>query len=572
MDNLSGIAASTGIALAKAYKLALPDLSFEKKTDVDQTAEINKLTDALEISKAELEKIKKQTHETLGEEHAEIFSAHLLVLSDPELIDPIIDKIETDQINAEYALDEVTQSFIQIFENMDNEYMRERAADIKDVTKRIMAHLLNVSFPNPALIDEKVIVVAEDLTPSDTAQLNKEFVQGFTTNIGGRTSHSAIMARSLEIPAVVGTKEVTEQVRNGDMLIVDGIEGKIIINPSDEEITFYKEKQTDFEKQKQEWAKLKDQPTLSRDNVQVELAANIGTPDDVKGVLNNGGEGVGLYRTEFLYMGKNELPTEEEQFTAYKSVLEQMQDKPVIVRTLDIGGDKELPYLELPEEMNPFLGLRAIRLCLERDDIFRTQLRALLRASTYGNLKIMFPMIATLDEFRQAKHILLEEKEKLKSEGITVSDEIEIGIMVEIPSTAVIAHQFAKEVDFFSIGTNDLIQYTLAADRMNERVSYLYQPYHPAILNLVNNVIEAAHAKGKWAGMCGEMAGDSIAIPILLGLGLDEFSMSATSILPARTQIKDLSQKELASYKEQLLHMDTAEEVEAFIRKKTDQA
>lgn len=572
MDNLSGIAASTGIALAKAYKLALPDLSFEKKTDVDQTAEINKLTDALEISKAELEKIKKQTHETLGEEHAEIFSAHLLVLSDPELIDPIIDKIETEQINAEYALDEVTQSFIQIFENMDNEYMRERAADIKDVTKRIMAHLLNVSFPNPALIDEKVIVVAEDLTPSDTAQLNKEFVQGFTTNIGGRTSHSAIMARSLEIPAVVGTKEVTEQVRNGDMLIVDGIEGKIIINPSDEEITFYKEKQTDFEKQKQEWAKLKDQPTLSRDNVQVELAANIGTPDDVKGVLNNGGEGVGLYRTEFLYMGKNELPTEEEQFTAYKSVLEQMQDKPVIVRTLDIGGDKELPYLELPEEMNPFLGLRAIRLCLERDDIFRTQLRALLRASTYGNLKIMFPMIATLDEFRQAKHILLEEKEKLKSEGITVSDEIEIGIMVEIPSTAVIAHQFAKEVDFFSIGTNDLIQYTLAADRMNERVSYLYQPYHPAILNLVNNVIEAAHAKGKWAGMCGEMAGDSIAIPILLGLGLDEFSMSATSILPARTQIKDLSQKELASYKEQLLHMDTAEEVEAFIRKKTDQA
>ncbi|MFD2655452.1 phosphoenolpyruvate--protein phosphotransferase [Gracilibacillus thailandensis] len=571
MSQLTGIAASNGIAIAKAYKLAIPDLSFDKKKVDDTTSEIERLTKALEVSKSELEKIKEHARTSLGDEHAEIFSAHLLVLGDPELINPIKDKIESEQVNAEFALDETAQMFIDMFENMDNEYMRERAADIKDVTKRVMAHLLEVSFPNPALIDEEVIVIAEDLTPSDTAQLNKQFVQGFTTNIGGRTSHSAIMARSLEIPAVVGTKTITEQAKEGDILIVDGIDGAVIINPTEDEVQEYRKKQEDFEKQKQEWAKLKDEPTVSKDGTHVELVANIGTPNDVEGIINNGGEGVGLYRTEFLYMGKNELPTEDEQFDAYKSVLEQMGDKPVVVRTLDIGGDKELPYLELPDEMNPFLGYRAIRLCLERDDIFRTQLRALLRASTYGNLKIMFPMIATLDEFRQAKAILLEEKENLTNEGTEVSENIEVGIMVEIPSTAVIARQFAKEVDFFSIGTNDLIQYTLAADRMNERVSYLYQPYHPAILNLVNNVIEAAHAEGKWAGMCGEMAGDSIAIPILLGLGLDEFSMSATSILPARTQIKDLSKEELASYKDQLLSMDTADEVEAFVREKTNQ-
>ncbi|WP_066192453.1 MULTISPECIES: phosphoenolpyruvate--protein phosphotransferase [Gracilibacillus] len=571
MAPLTGIAASNGIAIAKAYKLAIPDLSFDKKQIDNPTQEIERFNNALEISKSELEKIKENARVSLGDEHAEIFSAHLLVLGDPELIQPIQDKIQSDNVNAETALNETAQTFIQMFESMDNEYMRERAADIKDVTKRVMAHLLKVTFPDPALIDEEVIVIAEDLTPSDTAQLNKQFVQGFTTNIGGRTSHSAIMARSLEIPAVVGTKDVTNQADEGDIVIVDGINGEVIINPDEEQIAVYKQKQSEFEEQKREWAKLKDEPTVSKDGSHVELVANIGTPEDVAGVINNGGEGVGLYRTEFLYMGKNQLPTEDEQFEAYKSVLEQMKQGPVVVRTLDIGGDKELSYLKLPEEMNPFLGYRAIRLCLDRDDIFRTQLRALLRASVYGNLKIMFPMIATLDEFRQAKAILLEEKDKLTEEGIDVSDDIEIGIMVEIPSTAVIARQFAKEVDFFSIGTNDLIQYTLAADRMNERVSYLYQPYHPAILNLVHNVIEAAHAEGKWAGMCGEMAGDSIAIPILLGLGLDEFSMSATSILPARTQIKDLSKQELASFKDQLLSMSTADEVEAFVREKTNQ-
>lgn len=566
MTHINGIAASSGIAIAKAYQLATTDLSFEKKTINNPSEEIERLNQALETSKSELERIKEHTKNSLGNEHAEIFSAHLLILNDPEMINPMKDKIKENNVMAETALEEVTTMFIEMFQNMDNEYMRERAADIKDVTKRVMAHLLGVTFPNPALINEEVIVIAQDLTPSDTAQLNRQYVKGFATDIGGRTSHSAIMARSLEIPAVVGTKNVTTSVNQSDMVIIDGIEGKVIIQPSEEELTSYHEKQNSFRKQQEEWAKLKDEPTFSKDGEQVELVANIGTPNDIDGVLNNGGEGVGLYRTEFLYMGKSELPSEEEQFEAYKTVLERMDGKPVVVRTLDVGGDKELSYLNLPKEMNPFLGFRAIRFCLENEAVFRPQLRALLRASAYGNLKIMFPMIATLEEFRQAKSILLDEKKSLKADGVKVSEDIEVGIMVEIPSTAVTAKQFAKEVDFFSIGTNDLIQYTMAADRMNERVSYLYQPYHPAILNLVNNVIQAAHKEGKWTGMCGEMAGDPIAIPILLGLGLDEFSMSATSILPARTQIKNLSKKDISKHKEQILSMRTADEVVEFIR------
>ncbi|MFD2208358.1 phosphoenolpyruvate--protein phosphotransferase [Virgibacillus halophilus] len=569
MATTKGIAASNGIAIAKAYQLTAPDLTFENKKTDDPKAEIDRLDTALEKSKQELQKIKEHTLETLGDEHAEIFSAHLLVLSDPELIKPMKEKIQADNVIAETALKETATTFIEMFKAMDNEYMRERAADIADVTQRVMAHLLGVSIPDPALIDEEVIILANDLTPSDTAQLNRQFVKGFATDIGGRTSHSAIMARSLEIPAVVGTKDITKQISNNELVIVDGIDGTVVVAPSEEELAAYRDKQASYEAQKEEWAKLIDEPTFTKDGEQVELVGNIGTPEDADGVLANGGEGVGLYRTEFLYMGKNEMPTEEEQYQAYKTVLEKMEGKPVVVRTLDVGGDKKISYLDLPEEMNPFLGFRAIRFCLDEQTVFRTQLRALLRASAHGNLKIMFPMVATLDEFRQAKGMLLEEKEKLQHEGVTISDDIEIGIMVEIPATAVLAKQFAKEADFFSVGTNDLIQYTMAADRMNERVSYLYQPYNPAILNLLNNVIEAAHAEGKWAGMCGEMAGDPVAIPLLLALGLDEFSMSATSILPARTQMSKLSKEKLASYKDKILSMGTAEEVVAFIREKT---
>lgn len=569
MQELKGIGASAGIAIAKAYRLEEPDLTVEKKNIADAAAEVSRFDEAIVRSKEELEKIKEHALKELGQDKADIFSAHLLVLSDPELLNPVKEKISTDSVNAEFALKETASMFVTMFESMDNEYMKERAADIRDVTKRVTGHLLGVEIPNPSMISEEVVIVAEDLTPSDTAQLNRQFVKGFTTDIGGRTSHSAIMARSLEIPAVVGTKAATGTIENGVTVIVDGIDGDVIIDPSSETLKKYEEKHSAYLAQKAEWAKLVNEPTVSKDGHHVELAANIGTPDDVKGVLENGGEAVGLYRTEFLYMGRDQLPTEDEQFDAYKTVLERMEGKSVVVRTLDIGGDKELPYLQLPKEMNPFLGYRAIRLCLEEQEIFRTQLRALLRASTYGNLKIMFPMIATVNEFKQAKAILLEEKEKLVEAGVAVSDDIEVGMMVEIPSTAVIADQFATEVDFFSIGTNDLIQYTMAADRMNERVAYLYQPYNPAILRLITLVIEAAHKEGKWVGMCGEMAGDEIAIPILLGLGLDEFSMSATSILPARTQISKLSKKEAESFKETILSMSTTEEVVAFV-KETD--
>jgi phosphotransferase system enzyme I (PtsI) len=566
---LKGIAASNGIAIAKAYRLVEPDLSFEKKKVEDAGQEVNRFKSAVSAAGAELEQIREKANTELGADKAAIFDAHLLVLNDPELLTPIEDRIKNENVNAESSLKETADMFISMFEQMDNEYMRERAADIRDVTKRVLSHLLGVKIPNPSMIAEEVIVVGEDLTPSDTAQLNRDFVKGFTTNIGGRTSHSAIMARSLEIPAVVGTKTATEEIQNGDLVIVDGVNGEVHINPTPEVVEKYKQEQVNFGKQKAEWAKLLNEKTVSKDGHHVELAANIGTPEDLQGVLENGGEAVGLYRTEFLYMGRDQLPTEEEQFNSYKAVLEGMKGKPVVVRTLDIGGDKKLPYLKLPEEMNPFLGFRAIRLCLEEQEMFRTQLRALLRASVYGNLKIMFPMISTINEFRQAKEILLDEKEKLTSAGVNVSESIEVGIMVEIPSTAVMADQFAKEVDFFSIGTNDLIQYTMAADRMNERVSYLYQPYNPAILRMVKMVIDASHKEGKWTGMCGEMAGDEMAIPILLGLGLDEFSMSASSILKARTQILSLSKAEMEGLAEEVLQLQTTEEVIEAVKKKT---
>ncbi|PZG40287.1 phosphoenolpyruvate--protein phosphotransferase [Listeria ivanovii] len=569
VKELKGIAASDGIAIAKAYLLVEPDLSYEKTEVTDVESEVKRFESALEVSKTELSAIREKAAKDLGEDKAQIFDAHLLVLNDPELTGPIEESIKTAKTNAETALQETTDMFIGMFESMDNEYMRERAADIKDVRKRVLSHLLGVTIPNPTLIDEEVVVVAADLTPSDTAQLNRNFVKGFVTDIGGRTSHSAIMARSLEIPAVVGTKEVTASVAKNDLVIIDGLEGNVIIHPTEEQIAHYKKNKADFTLQQAEWDKLKNEKTVSKDGVHVELAANIGTPTDLDGVISNGGEAVGLYRTEFLYMGRDNFPTEEEQFEAYKAVVSGMDGKSVVVRTLDIGGDKTLPYLELPEEMNPFLGFRAIRLCFANEELFRTQLRALLRASVYGNLKIMFPMIATVNEFRQARDILLDEKAKLKAAGTEVSDSIELGIMIEIPAAAVLADQFAKEVDFFSIGTNDLIQYTMAADRMNERVSYLYQPYNPSILRLVKMVIDASHKEGKWTGMCGEMAGDQTAVPLLLGLGLDEFSMSASSILKSRSLIKRLDQSEMVKLAEEALNKSTAEEVVELVEKYT---
>ena len=568
-EKLTGIAASSGVAVAKAYLLVQPDLSFETVTVENTDNEEARLDAALEASTGRLNVIREKAVESLGNEAAAVFDAHLMVLADPEMIGQIKETIRAKKTNAETALKEVTDMFIAIFEGMeDNPYMQERAADIKDVTKRVLANLLGKKLPSPATIDQEVIVVAHDLTPSDTAQLDKKFVKAFITNIGGRTSHSAIMARTLEIPAVLGTNNITTLVTDGQLLAVNGITGDVIIEPTEAEQAEFLAAGKAYADQKAEWALLKDAETMTADGKHFELAANIGTPKDVVGVNENGGEAVGLYRTEFLYMDSQDFPTEDEQYEAYKAVLEGMNGKPVVVRTMDIGGDKELPYFDLPKEMNPFLGYRALRISLSEggDAMFRTQLRALLRSSVHGKLRIMFPMVALVTEFRAAKKLFDEEKANLLAEGVAVADDIQVGIMIEIPAAAMLADQFAKEVDFFSIGTNDLIQYTMAADRMNEQVSYLYQPYNPSILRLINNVIKAAHAEGKWAGMCGEMAGDQTAVPLLVGMGLDEFSMSATSILQTRSLMKRLDtakMQELAN--KALTECATMEEVVALV-------
>ncbi|QQK78379.1 phosphoenolpyruvate--protein phosphotransferase [Salicibibacter cibarius] len=564
-DHIKGIAASNGIAIGHAFLLEQPDLNIQKGTVSDVEEESTRFREALDKAKRELETIREKTLVQQGEENAEIFSAHILVLEDPELIDAVESKIKDDGVNASFALQEVSSMYIQMFEDMDNAYMRERAADIRDVSQRVLLHLAGVENTSFAAIDEEVIIISHDLTPSDTVQLDRQYTLGFVTNIGGRTSHSAIMARSLEIPAVVGTRKITSVVQNGDLLIVDGANGEVFINPDESTLNTYRERQQKLAEEKAKQKKLVGEPSVTADGECVELAANIGTPDDMRGVLENGAEGIGLYRTEFLYMGRDSFPGEEEQFEAYRTVVERMNGAPVVIRTLDIGGDKNLPYLDLPEELNPFLGFRALRLCLEKTDMFRTQLRALLRASHYGNLKIMFPMVATLEEFRAAKGLVEEEKKRLTDEGFSFDSQVSVGIMVEIPSTAVAAASFAKEVDFFSIGTNDLVQYTLAADRMSERVSHLYQPYHPAVLQLIKNVIDASHAEGKWTGMCGEMAGEETALPILLGMGLDEFSMSASSILPARSLMRTLSGNDARALVERALVCGTADEVKELV-------
>jgi len=562
---LKGIAASSGVVMAKAYKLEQPVLEITRK-EADPEVELVRFKAAIEKTQKDIKMIQKKAVGRLSEEDLAIFDAHLMVTSDPEFTGQMEDMIRNEKVNADYAANEVGNMFINMFESMEDAYFRERAADIKDVSFRIKCHLLNKVIPDLSLINEETIIVSNDLTPSDTAQLNKQFTKGFATAVGGRTSHSAIMARSLEIPAVVGINGLLDSVKHGDMIVLDALEGVVIVNPSEAEIKHYKIKANNFSDLKASLKILKDADSVSTDGHHVELVGNIGTPNDVDSVLNNGGEGVGLYRTEFLYMDAQELPTEEEQFVAYKKVFEKMGNRPVVVRTLDIGGDKKLPYLPIPEEMNPFLGYRAIRLCLDRTDIFRTQLRALLRASVFGKLCIMFPMIATLDEFRDAKAITMDEKANLKKEGVKVADDIQIGMMVEIPAAAILADQFAKEADFFSIGTNDLIQYSMAADRMSEKVSYLYQPLNPSILRLIKLTIDGAHKEGKWCGMCGEMAGDELAAPLLLGLGLDEFSMSASSILQTRKMIRSLSYAEMKVMAAEALNKGTSDEVLALVK------
>ena len=528
-----GIAASKGYAIGNVFLYEEKEICITDDKVTDTAAELEKLKTAVEACRKQLERIKIKTKENVGEHEAAVFEAHMLILDDPEFIGSVETEIKSNATNALKAVKITADNLISIFEAIDDAYLRERAADIKDVSKRIMANLAGHTV-GLEIEKENTIVVAHDLTPSDTAQLDKEKVNGFVTNIGGRTSHSAIMARTLEIPAVVGLGDIMTCVKNDDTIIIDGIEGNVIINPDPDTIKAYKIKIKAYEEEKQELKKLLDVQVVTKDGKHIEVCGNIGKPKDADQVLENGGDGVGLFRTEFLYMDRDNAPSEEEQFEAYKYVLETMKNKKVVIRTLDIGGDKTLPYLPLPKEMNPFLGYRAIRLCLDKKEIFKVQLRALLRASVYGKLAVMFPMISGIEEFNQAKAVVDECKAELSAEGIKYSDDIEWGIMVEIPSAAVMADELAKYVDFFSIGTNDLIQYTLAADRMSEKVSYLYNPMHPAVLRLIKMTIDGAHKHGKWVGMCGEMAGDEAAIPTLFEYGLDEFSMSATSILNAK--------------------------------------
>ncbi|WP_294404223.1 phosphoenolpyruvate--protein phosphotransferase [uncultured Clostridium sp.] len=529
-----GIAASKGYAIGTVFLQEHEEIVITDAKITDVAAEKEKMQKALDDSKTQLEAIKVKAAEEMGAEKAEVFEAHITLLDDPEFTGAMMSEIETNSVNGLKAVESVTNTFVAIFESMDNEYMRERAADIKDVSKRIISNLAGKGGDAFAITENNTVVVAHDLTPSDTAGLDRSKVVGFITNIGGRTSHAAIMARTLEIPAVLGLGDITDCVKNGDTVIVDGITGDVIINPSEDVLAEYKAKKEKFQAEQEELKKLIDVKTTTKSGRRIEVCGNIGKPEDVNGVLANGGDGVGLFRTEFLYMDRESAPTEEEQFESYKYVLEKMDGKQVVIRTLDIGGDKTLPYLPLPEEMNPFLGYRAIRLCLDRKEIFKVQLRALLRASIYGNLCVMFPMISGLEEFLQAKEVVDECKAELKAEGKEYSETIQWGIMVEIPAAAVYADELAKYVDFFSIGTNDLIQYTLAADRMSEKVSYLYNPMHPSVLRLIKMTIDGAHKHGKWVGMCGEMAGDEAAIPTLVEYGLDEFSMSATSILNAK--------------------------------------
>lgn len=564
-EKFRGIPASEGIVIASAYVLLENDAPIEENHDMTVDDELARLQGAILRSMEELQTLYETTLAKIGPSHAQIFTAHKLILEDPEFAGAVETFIRERHVNAEFALWNVSKGLVDVFETMEDEYMRQRASDIRDLSKRVLEHLQGVNRSELASLQNPVILVAHDLAPSDTVTLDRQVVQAFVTEIGGRTSHSAIMARSMGIPAVVGLGAVSQAIQPGTTVIVDGFAGEIIIDPTDDEIRDYKTRIAHDVARKQQLQTLVHASTTTQDGHTVELAANIGSPKDLPGVLACGAEGIGLFRSEFLYMNRPTMPTEEEQFDAYRQVVQGMAGQPVIIRTLDVGGDKEIPYLDLPKEDNPFLGYRAIRVCLDRTDLFKTQLRAILRASHFGQVKLMFPMISTIEEIRQAKAILEDVKRELDGDGLPYADKLEVGIMVEIPASAIAADLFAKEVDFFSIGTNDLIQYTMACDRMNERISHLYQPYHPAILRLVNMVIKAAHAQGKWVGMCGEMAGDVVALPILLGLGLDEFSMSASSVLEVRRIVRELDYAAAQSIAERALQQDSQEAVQALV-------
>ena len=565
---LTGLAASSGITIAPAHLLVESDLSIKKQHTADENHEVARLHDSFALSKTELQHLSKRAHELLGQRAVTIIDTQIAILDDPTLQKKIIDRINSHHDTAEWAVKRVEDYYLSVFERKnDNEYLYARATALRDVTKRVLSHLLNVSLPDPGLLDHRAIFVANNITPTDTAQFDKRYVAGIVTTNGGRTSHFTIMSKTLSLPAVVGVKNATTIIHDGDLLIVDGIHGKVIVNPTNEEIEHYRLLAGKFIQEQQKWGALKDKQTVSADGRRFEVGANVGTFADVIDAQEDGAEGIGLLRTEFLYMSKDELPTEEQQFNAYKRFVSAMNEQRVVARTLDIGGDKKLGMVALPHEDNPYLGFRAIRIGLARPEILRPQLRALLRASVYGRLAIMFPMIATIEEFQAARAILDEEKEKLEQAGIQVAKNIEVGMMLEIPAVAVMAEHFAKYVDFFSIGSNDLIQYLFAVDRGNQQVAYLYQELHPAVLRMVRQVIEAAHAEGKWVGMCGEMANNAYAVPLLMAMGLDEFSMSSSQILRVRSLINQLNTRKLQPLVHRAIHAETAVAVQELVEK-----
>ncbi|ELU5205821.1 phosphoenolpyruvate-protein phosphotransferase PtsI [Escherichia coli] len=572
---ISGILASPGIAFGKALLLKEDEIVIDrKKISADQVAqEVERFLSGRAKASAQLETIKTKAGETFGEEKEAIFEGHIMLLEDEELEQEIIALIKDKHMTADAAAHEVIEGQASALEELDDEYLKERAADVRDIGKRLLRNILGLKIIDLSAIQDEVILVAADLTPSETAQLNLKKVLGFITDAGGRTSHTSIMARSLELPAIVGTGSVTSQVKNDDYLILDAVNNQVYVNPTNEVIDKMRAVQEQVASEKAELAKLKDLPAITLDGHQVEVCANIGTVRDVEGAERNGAEGVGLYRTEFLFMDRDALPTEEEQFAAYKAVAEACGSQAVIVRTMDIGGDKELPYMNFPKEENPFLGWRTIRIAMDRKEILRDQLRAILRASAFGKLRIMFPMIISVEEVRALRKEIEIYKQELRDEGKAFDESIEIGVMVETPAAATIARHLAKEVDFFSIGTNDLTQYTLAVDRGNDMISHLYQPMSPSVLNLIKQVIDASHAEGKWTGMCGELAGDERATLLLLGMGLDEFSMSAISIPRIKKIIRNTNFEDAKVLAEQALAQPTTDElmtlVNKFIEEKT---
>ncbi|EJP27066.1 phosphoenolpyruvate-protein phosphotransferase [Haemophilus sputorum HK 2154] len=564
---VTGIAASPGVVFGKALVLKEePIVLNTQKISADQIdAEVAKFYAGREKTAAQLNSIHEKALRTLGAEKAAIFEGHLMILEDEELEEEILAYLKENLVTADVATNKIIDQQVAVLSEIDDEYLKERAGDIRDIGNRLLRNILGMHIVDLGDIQEESILVAYDLTPSETAQLNLDKVLGFITDIGGRTSHTSIMARSLELPAIVGTNDITTHVKTGDLVILDAISNQIHINPSETEIAAFKAQQEKLAAEKAELAKLKELPAETLDGHRIEVAGNIGTIRDVDGVLRNGGESVGLYRTEFLFMDRASLPGEEEQFEAYKEIVEAMEGKQVVLRTMDIGGDKELPYLDLPKEMNPFLGWRAVRIGLTRREILDTQLRAVLRASAFGKLAVMFPMIISVEEIRELKSIVAELKAQLRAEGHAFDENLQLGVMVETPSAAVNARHLAKEVDFFSIGTNDLTQYTLAVDRGNEIIAHLYNPLTPSVLNLIKQVIDASHAEGKWTGMCGELAGDVRATALLLGMGLDEFSMSAISVPHVKKLARSISYADAKALADEALAQPTAADIERLV-------